>query len=237
METDSAAQPVPHAEGFRPTTPDQRRLLFNIAEQLENVSEAARRAHVGRGTYYYWQPQYEAAGVAGWMTERSRAPHRTRIPPTSAELQAGVLVYHHAHPGAGCRSIADTINQAHHWEKVIGHTKVHARTRVSAARPVTPPVSATTVAPTAMPGSGAVVHAPQANQTVNIEDTFSIDLCVVPWTHTDPTDWVSVSLNEAAAGQSSETPSPAPVGEWPGQAFANPTLSYAEQMQTYVEQR
>jgi hypothetical protein len=74
------------------------------------------------------------------------------------------------------------------------------------------------------------VHAPQPNETVNI------DLCVVPMTHTDPTDWVSVSVNEAA-GVFAETPSPAPVAEWPGQAFANPTLSYAEQMQTYVEKR
>jgi transposase InsO family protein len=142
----------------------------------------------------------------------------------SAELQTEVLTYQQSHPGEGCRSIANAINQAHHWEKVIGHSKVNEL--VSAARPI-PPSSA----PVAVPGSTVVVHAPQPNQTMNI------DLCVVPVTHTDPTDWVSVSVSEATAGASAETPSPAPVAEWPGQAFANPTLAYAEQMQTYVEQR
>ena len=65
----------------------------------------------------------------------------------------------------------------------------------------------------------------------------NIDLCVVPVLHADRQDWVSRSMTEAAAGLPAETPE-APYGaEWPGQVFANPALSYAEQMQTYVAQR
>ena len=221
METNASAQPVSHVY-FRPTTSAQRCLLFDTVAQLENVSEAARHAHVGRGTYYYWRSRYETAGVAGLLTERSRAPHRTRLAPISAELQTEVLTYHQAHPGEGCRSIANAIRQTHHWEKVIGHSKVHEL--VSAARPGTP-----MPAPATVPSSTEVVHAPQPNQTINI------DLCVVPVTHRDPTDWVSVSVSEATAGASAAIQSPAPVAdEWPGQVFANPTLSYAEQMLTYV---
>ena len=185
METDASTPLVSHVY-FRPTTSDQRRLLFDTADQLENVSAAARRAHVGRGTYYYWQPRYETAGVDGLLTVRSRAPHRTRLAPVSAELQTEVLTYHQTHPGEGCRSIANALRQAHHWEKVIGHSKVN---ELVAAAHSTMPVAA----PASVPGSTRVVHAPQPDQTVNI------DLCVVPQTHTDPTDWVSVSVSEATS--------------------------------------
>jgi transposase InsO family protein len=223
METTASAQPVSHVY-FRPTTADQRCLLFDTVEQLDNVAAAARRAHVGRGTYYYWQPRYEADGIAGLLTTRSRAPHRTRLTPISAELQAEVLDYHQSHPGTGCRSIANAIRQAHGYQKVIGHSKVHELIVAARPRPSAP-------APASMPDAPAVVHAPQPNQTVNI------DLCVVPVTHTDPTDWVSVSVSEATAGVVAETPPPAPTAEWPGQVFADSTLTYAEQMQTYGEQR
>jgi transposase len=99
-------------------------LLFSTAEQTGNVSAAARRAHVGRGTYYYWRPRYRSEGAAGLATERSRAPHRTRIPPVRAELREEVLTYHRAHPTEGYRTVAHRICQAHHRQKVIGHTKV-----------------------------------------------------------------------------------------------------------------
>lgn len=223
MATESSAQ-VSAPVHYRSTTADQRCLLFNTVEQSDNVSAAARRAHVGRGTYYYWQPRYEAEGLAGLASERSRAPHHPRIPATSAEVQTEVLAYHRAYPTEGCRRIAHAINQAHHWQKVIGHTKVHEL--VVAERPAPP----SSMEP-ARPLLSEVVHAPQPNQTVNM------DLCVVPVSHTDRTDWLSLSLTEAAAGVCADTPTPPSVAKWPGQVFADPTLSYAEQMQSYVAQR
>ena len=228
MEPVSSAQPALQVS-FRPTTADQRGLLFNTAEHIGNVSEAARRAHVGRGTYYYWQPRYTAAGLAGLATERSRAPHRNRIAPISADLEAEVLAYHQLHPSEGCRSIANRINQTHHWQKVIGHSKVNELVAATRTTALTSPVAA---APVPLPAPGKVVHAPQPNETINI------DLCVVPLTHTDPTDWVSVSVSQAATQSVSlEKPSPAPAPAWPGQVFANTALSYKAQMQTYAEQR
>ena len=221
MEIHPAVQPSPRVH-FRPTTSGQRRLLFNTAEEMDNVSEAARRAHTGRGTYYYWCSRVETGGLAALDIERSRAPHRTRIAPVSDALKHEVLEYDQQHPEAGYRTIANDINKAHDWQKVISHSKVGDLVRPRRVAHAVP-------APASAPPPA--VHAPQPNETVNI------DLCVVPLTHTDPTDWVSVSVNEAAAGVLAETPSPAPVAEWPGQAFANPTLSYAEQMQAYVEKR
>ncbi|OGO39633.1 MAG: hypothetical protein A2Z03_11915 [Chloroflexi bacterium RBG_16_56_8] len=84
---------------------DQRGVLFNMVAPTDNVSAAARRAHVGRGTYYYWQPRYAAEGLAGLATERSRAPHRTRIPSIRGELHAQVLAYHQANPPSARRSV------------------------------------------------------------------------------------------------------------------------------------
>lgn len=228
MKTAPSAQQALHVY-FRPTTSDQRCLLFNTAEQLDNVSEAARRAHVGRGTYYYWEPRYTADGLAGLAAERSRAPHHTRIAPIRADLEAAVLACHSAHSSEGCRSIANRINQAHGWQKVIGHSKVHEI--VSAARRATV-MDAAVAAPAAVSTSTEVVHAPQPNQTVNI------DLCVVPLTHTDPTDWVSMSVSEAAAEKErTEDAGASPVVEYPGQVFADPALSYSTQMQTYAARR
>jgi transposase InsO family protein len=223
MATKSSAQ-VSAPVHYRSTTADQRCLLFNSVEQSDNVSAAARRAHVGRGTYYYWQARYDAEGLAGLANDRSRAPHHSRIPAISAELQAEVLAYQRVHPTEGCRRIAHAVNQAHDWQKVIGHTRV--RELVMAGRPAMP--SSAEAAPALV---SKVVHAPQPNQTVNI------DLCVVPVSHSERSDWLSLSLTEAAAGVCTATAAAPSVAEWPGQVFADPTLPYAEQMHRYVAQR
>ena len=139
MTTDTVPE-IPLRVYFRPTTVGQRQLLFSLAHQSGNVSAAARRAHVSRSTYYYWQPRYAADPVAGLAAEGSRAPHRTRIPPIRTDVRAEVLAYHHAHPDEGCRSVANAICQAHNWQRVIGHTKVHEL--LVAARKSAPAASA-----------------------------------------------------------------------------------------------
>ena len=52
MDTITTSQ-TPARVHFRPTTLGQRQLLFRVAAQTGNVSEAAHQAHVGRGTFYY----------------------------------------------------------------------------------------------------------------------------------------------------------------------------------------
>jgi len=210
----------------------QRQLLFDVAEETGNVSEAARRAHVCRGTYYYWQSRYTSDGAAG-LVERSRATHHPRIPPVSDELRAEVLAYRQAHTsrGEGYRATANAIGKAHNWHKVIGATKV--RDIVLAARE-TQPLSTGSAAPLVEPSPhvAEAVHAPQPNQTMNI------DLCVVPLTHDGTQDLMSVSVREAEAGvRLTEQDAPPARAEWPGQTFENPTLSYEEQMLGYVEKR
>lgn len=209
---------------FRPTTASQRRLLFETAE-TSTVTAAARRAHVGRGTYYHWRERYETAGAAGLAQPRSCAPHQPRLAPISAAVCAEVLAYYDEHPHErGCRMIAERLRQAHEGQAVIGHSKVAELIR--SARPP----AAVTVA--AVPPDVAAVHAPAAHQTLNI------DLCVVPLTHDNAQTFASVSVSQAAAGVHPEgvaAPEVAPT--WPGQVFADPSRSYAEQMTAYQVQR
>jgi transposase len=171
---------------FRSTTPQQRRLLFETYEATKDVAEACATAHVGRGTFYYWRPRYEAGGDEALEQERSRAPHRTRIAPIAAAIVEEVLTYKRAHPKAGYRSVANAIRQAHGWQAVIGPTTV--RRLLLQAGLVKPRPAATP------PPAVAGVHAPQAEQTVNI------DLCVVPLSHEASTEMVSTSLGAAAQG-------------------------------------
>lgn len=52
MDTQPSTPSRPHVY-FRPTTLGQRQVLFDLAQQMGNVSKAACEAHVSRGTYYY----------------------------------------------------------------------------------------------------------------------------------------------------------------------------------------
>jgi hypothetical protein len=171
---------------FRPTTVPQRRLLFETYEATHDVREACSKAHVGRGTFYYWRPRYQAGGYEALEQELSRAPHRTRIPPIAEAIVEEVIAYKQAQPQAGYRSVANAIRQAHQWQPVIGPTKV--RQILVAAGLVKPQ-------PEAAPRPEVkAVHAPEAKQTVNI------DLCVVPVSHEGSAEMVSTSLAAAAKG-------------------------------------
>jgi len=217
---------------FRPTTVSQRELLFRTVEETGNVSQAARQAHVGRGTYYYWRDRYTADGRAGLAQERSRAPKQTRIAPVGDEVQAEVLAYYRDHPNErGYRTIANRLRQRH-GRAVIGQNKIGEIIRAARAAGVlevpAPPAQAVAPSRPDLP----VVHAPQPDQTVHI------DLCVVPLTHDGAHALASVSTAAAASGVTPEALSPlAPPSDCPGQVFAETHLAYADQMRAYVERR
>ena len=246
--------PVASRVYFRQTTASQRRFLFETAEETGNIAEAARRAHVGRGTYYYWKARYQAGGAAALDQEHSRAPHRTRIPPVSAELWQEVLAYYREHPDErGYRTIANRLRQRHNGQKVISHSKVGDIVREARAAsmvvgepllpvagcyelplPATPSESEVAALPglVVTPQAPRVVHAPQPNETVNI------DLCVVPLTHESTQVLASVSLSQAAAGAAPTPDEKVPVvAEWPGQVFGDVNLPYEQQMAQYAQQR
>jgi transposase len=176
---------------FRPTTAQQRQLLFETYERTGQVQEACRVARVARRTFYYWLGRFRAGGYASLAQEQSRAPHRTRIPATPAETVQEVTAYRQAHPQAGYRRIAAELKKAHQWQAVISPTQVR-RILLRAGLVAGSPAASQTQAQLA-------THAPQPEQTANI------DLCVVPVAHQAHQPLASVSMQQA--GQAAFPPS------------------------------
>lgn len=173
---------------FRPTTAQQRRLLFETYEQSHNVDEACRVAHVARRTFYYWLSRFRAGGYAALVETRSRAPHKTRIPPTPQAIIDEVVAYRLAQPQAGYRRIANELKKAHDWQAVISPTQVRRillpRGLVRGAAPQ--PAAAVPAVP--------AVHAPEPEQTANL------DLCLVPLTHASGAALLPVTVNAVVDG-------------------------------------
>lgn len=167
---------------FRPTTVQQRRLLFETYERTGSVAEACQVARVARRTFYYWWVRFRTGGYAALAQERSRAPHRTRIPPTPAETVQAVIDYRQAHPQAGYRRIAAELKKANAWQAVISPTQVR-RILLKAGLVAAPAAAPSRAEP--------ATHAPQPGQTVNI------DLCVVPVSHQADEPLESVSMQRA----------------------------------------
>lgn len=104
------------------TTPQQRRLLFEVWEETSSVTEACRRAHVGRGTFYYWKPRFEKRGYAGLEEFSSRAPRNPRR--TAKEIEQRVIEMRREHPDWGKLRIADELAKANNWVRVISPNTV-----------------------------------------------------------------------------------------------------------------
>jgi len=179
----SEEESKPQRTYFRPTTPQQRRLLFETYERTGNIEQACQVAHVARRTFYYWRARFRCGGYAALAQERNRAPHHTRIPPTPEGTVQEVIAYRQTHPAAGYRRIAAELRKAHDWEPVISPTQVRRilmRAGLVAGQPVPKPVE-----------PSPATHAPQPEQTVNI------DLCVVPVVHQAEEPLAAVSMKQA----------------------------------------
>lgn len=107
---------------FPLTTRQQRRLLFEVWEETGSVTEACRKAHVGRGTFYYWKPRFEKQGYAGLEEFRSRAPRNPRR--TAQEIEQRVIEMRREHPDWGKLRIADELAKANNWVGVISPNTV-----------------------------------------------------------------------------------------------------------------
>ena len=110
---------------FPPTTPQQRKLLFEIWEASGNVIKACREAHVGRGTFYYWKPRFEAAGYAGLEAYQRKGPEKGSVG-TAVEIRDKVIEMQRKHPEMGKRRIADEMAKANNWVPVISPNTVRS---------------------------------------------------------------------------------------------------------------
>jgi transposase len=102
---------------FRFTTPQQRKLLFEVWEATRNVTQACVQAHVGRATFYYWKPRFDEKGYAGLEEFDSRVAHKLNR--KEAAIEQRVIELRKAHPDWGKFRIADELAKEHNWVPVL----------------------------------------------------------------------------------------------------------------------
>ena len=108
---------------FPLTSPQQRKLLFETWEATGDVELACQKAHVGRGTFYYWKPRFEAEGYAGLENYNQRgAPKGSRQ--TAPEIEEQVLKMHGENEEWGKHRIADELAKVNNWVPVISPNTV-----------------------------------------------------------------------------------------------------------------
>jgi transposase len=108
---------------YPPTTPQQRKLLFETWEQTNNVTTSCQKAHVGRTTFYLWKPRFDQNGYAGLV-----AGEKVGVPKGSgrvaAEVEAKVLELHGQHADWGKHRVASEIAKANNWVPLISPNTV-----------------------------------------------------------------------------------------------------------------
>lgn len=88
--------------------------LLDLAEQLQNVSEACRIMRVSRDTFYRVKRAYEDEGIDGLREKTRRKPNvKNRVP---SEVEEAVLSYSLEHPTQGQIRVSDELRrQADVW--------------------------------------------------------------------------------------------------------------------------
>jgi transposase len=107
---------------FRETTAQQRKMLYELWESTGSVTLACRKAHVGRGTFYYWKPRFDKYGYAGLEAYESRAPKEPRR--TAPEVEQKVIAQREAHPEWGKQRLADELAKANNWVPLVSPNTV-----------------------------------------------------------------------------------------------------------------
>ena len=107
---------------FRYTTAQQRKLLFETLEATGSVPQACHKAHVGRGTFYYWKPRFGEQGYAGLEKFERRGPKEPyRTPP---DVEQEVIALRREHPDWGKKRIADELAKANNWVPLVSPNTV-----------------------------------------------------------------------------------------------------------------
>jgi transposase len=108
---------------FPPTTPQQRKLLFETWEATGNVTVACRKAHVGLGTFYYWKPRFEAEGYAGLESYEKKGPEKG-YGRTAAEVEKKIIELRNLHTDWGKHRIAAEAAKANNWVPLVSPNTV-----------------------------------------------------------------------------------------------------------------
>lgn len=107
---------------YRPTTADQRQLLFKTWIETHNLPLACRVARVSRQAFYYWKPRFDQQGWVGLQKPRSHAPHQpVKSDPALVER---VIATKRVHPQWGRHRIADELRKENNWLPLVSASTV-----------------------------------------------------------------------------------------------------------------
>lgn len=104
------------------TTPQQRKLLFEVWEATGNITEACQRARVSQRMFYYWKPRFAQSGYAGLETFASRVAHKLNYKDIAIEKR--VIELKHTNPDWGKARIAQEMAKANNWVAVVSPNTV-----------------------------------------------------------------------------------------------------------------
>ena len=99
------------------TTYSQRRLLFQVWEEEQDVAEACRQARVAESTFYYWKPRFEADGYEGLKETKKSGPAKGMW--TATEIQEEVVEMKEANPKWGKQRIAHELAKKNNWVPLV----------------------------------------------------------------------------------------------------------------------
>ena len=104
------------------TTASQRKKLFEVWEETQDVGTACREARVSERTFYNWKPRFEAGGYEALEEFEPAGPTAgLRIP---KEVQEKVIELKKAHSKWGRRRIADEIAKENNWVPLVSPSSV-----------------------------------------------------------------------------------------------------------------
>lgn len=107
---------------FRPTTSQQRWLLFETWEQTGSVKQACEKAHVSKRVFYRWKPRFQTGGYPALEKGHSHAPKNPhRIAQTIAQKVVNLKT---EHPRWGKRTIASELAKKNSWVPLVSPNTV-----------------------------------------------------------------------------------------------------------------
>ena len=104
------------------TTPQQRKLLFEVWEATGSIPEAIRQARVSQRTFYYWKARFEQGGYAGLETFESRVAHKLNYKDEVIEKQ--VIELRRVNPDWGKARISHELAKGNNWVAVVSPNTV-----------------------------------------------------------------------------------------------------------------
>jgi transposase InsO family protein len=202
---------------FPPTTPQQRKLLFETWEATESVVAACATAHVGRGTFYRWKARFDAAGYPGLENYAAKGPAKGYGQTPTAVAQK-VIELHAAHRDWGKQRLAHEIAKENNWVAQVSPNTVRRILTDAEVWHPKPPRPSKALRP-------VVRTADKPGQAVNV------DLCFVPASHE-----AALKL-PAVSGSSGHLVIERPKGDvpqYPGRIFEDTALEYEDAMRAFV---